>query len=119
MRPDIPLETRIQLYARSKWICEKCHRARADTVHHILPVSLAGSNELSNLLHVCDVCHTQIHPWLNVNGLRRVCNIIREDDICTVYSGVRKEQHNVIILENYNQDDIRNAISEIKESVQE
>jgi hypothetical protein len=119
MRTPIPYDIEYKLYLRSKGICEQCHQARATTIHHISGVSFEGSNLLSNLLHVCNACHSKIHPWLNVNGLRRVCTPIRADVLCTIYASMRKEKRNVTLLETYSSLDIRNAITEIKERAQE
>ena len=43
----------------------KCGR-RAELRHHIIPLSMGGSNRQKNLIAICATCHSVIHPWLVV-----------------------------------------------------
>jgi 5-methylcytosine-specific restriction endonuclease McrA len=38
--------------------------APAKDVHHIIPLSKGGANTLSNLIHLCDDCHSRRHRHL-------------------------------------------------------
>jgi ATP-dependent DNA helicase RecQ len=49
---------------------EICQRGEAD-VHHLVPRSLGGSDEASNLVTLCDGCHGAHHPNLQVSLSRR------------------------------------------------
>ena len=52
-------------YIAAHPLCEMCRRegriTPAAEVHHILPVSQGGTNEASNLMALCQSCHTKIH----------------------------------------------------------
>ena len=37
-------------------------------VHHLLPVSMGGNNELYNLAVLCPNCHRILHLWLDQKG---------------------------------------------------
>ena len=49
--------------------CE-CRREDAD-VHHLIPRSLGGSDDPSNLVTLCDGCHAAFHPNLQAKLSRR------------------------------------------------
>jgi RecQ family ATP-dependent DNA helicase len=49
---------------------EVCQRGEAD-VHHLMPRSLGGSDEPSNLVTLCDGCHGAHHPNLQASLSRR------------------------------------------------
>ena len=59
--------------ARSHGICEVCGERPATVMHHRLPRSAGGGNDLGNLLHVCqEPCHAYIHDhpqWAYERGL--------------------------------------------------
>jgi ATP-dependent DNA helicase RecQ len=48
-----------------------CQRQDAD-VHHLIPRSLGGSDDPSNLITLCDGCHAAHHPNLQVRLSRRL-----------------------------------------------
>lgn len=48
---------------------EACDKGAAD-IHHLIPRSLGGTDDLSNLVTLCDGCHAAYHPTLQV-GLAR------------------------------------------------
>jgi HNH endonuclease len=61
-RKDIPIDTLRSLSARSGIRCEyvspqgkHCNSAYCIEVDHILPIAMGGTNELSNLRHVCRI----------------------------------------------------------------
>jgi ATP-dependent DNA helicase RecQ len=45
---------------------EECNRGEAD-VHHLIPRSIGGSDEPSNLVTLCDGCHGAHHPNLQAS----------------------------------------------------
>ena len=45
-------------------VCERCGRAKATIVHHIVPKREGGSDDPINLMAVCSLCHAQIHARL-------------------------------------------------------
>lgn len=49
----------------------RCQRQDAD-VHHLIPRSLGGSDDPSNLITLCDGCHATHHPNLQVRLSRRL-----------------------------------------------
>lgn len=59
-------------YAASHPLCEKCLSEGRVTlmqeVHHIVPVSRGGTNDLSNLMSLCRSCHTKLH--IEMDGRR-------------------------------------------------
>ncbi|TBA24096.1 RecQ family ATP-dependent DNA helicase [Rhizobium ruizarguesonis] len=66
-------DTRRLVLARDGYKCVSCStkvRSREADVHHLLPRSMGGSNELSNLVTLCDGCHAAHHPNL-AGGLAR------------------------------------------------
>ena len=52
-------------YAAAHPLCERCLKEGRLTpmkeVHHILPVSQGGDHRDSNLMSLCQSCHTKIH----------------------------------------------------------
>ena len=52
-------------YIKEHPFCEECFKdgkmVLAEEVHHILPVSRGGTNEVSNLMALCQSCHTKMH----------------------------------------------------------
>lgn len=51
-------------YIKAHPLCEECHKQSkltpAEEVHHILPLSKGGGNEMSNLMSLCKSCHSRI-----------------------------------------------------------
>ncbi len=52
-------------YAQSHPVCERClaegRLTPVEEVHHIVPVSRGGQHVDSNLMSLCQSCHTKIH----------------------------------------------------------
>ena len=52
-------------YARAHPLCEMCLKegrmTPVEEVHHILPISQGGNHRESNLMSLCQSCHTKIH----------------------------------------------------------
>ena len=56
-------ETRKKALKRDKFRCQKCGAKNVKLhVHHIVPVSAGGSDELYNLITLCEKCHFDNHP---------------------------------------------------------
>lgn len=54
-------ELRRQIYARDQWACQVCRRHcpnRIIACHHIIPVRCGGSDDPSNLVTLCNSCHS-------------------------------------------------------------
>ena len=52
-----------QVRKRDGYRCTQCGAKDVELhVHHIVPLSLGGSNEDNNLTTLCDYCHGEIHP---------------------------------------------------------
>lgn len=56
------------LYVKQHPLCERCLKegriTPVEEVHHIVPLSRGGTNEFSNLMSLCQSCHTKIHHEL-------------------------------------------------------
>ncbi len=52
-------------YVSAHPLCEMCLKdgrlTPVEEVHHIKPVSQGGTNEFSNLMSLCQSCHTKLH----------------------------------------------------------
>ena len=55
-------------YAAAHPLCEQCLKegrlTSVEEVHHILPISQGGTHDTSNLMSLCQSCHTKIHHEL-------------------------------------------------------
>ncbi|MEA4874383.1 MULTISPECIES: HNH endonuclease signature motif containing protein [Bacillota] len=62
-------------YAREHPLCEMCEEngrlTSAEEVHHILPISLGGTHDKSNLMSLCKSCHNKIHLELGDRQIRK------------------------------------------------
>ncbi|WP_085033299.1 RecQ family ATP-dependent DNA helicase [Ensifer aridi] len=68
-------ETRRLVLERDGYQCVSCSTKLSSSnadVHHLLPRSMGGSDELSNLVTLCDGCHAAHHPNLAGGLARRV-----------------------------------------------
>lgn len=61
-------------YVQSHPYCEKCLEqgklAPVKDVHHIVPLSRGGKNEMSNLMSLCHSCHEKIHVELGDRNVK-------------------------------------------------
>jgi hypothetical protein len=48
--------------------CFVC-RGKAECRHHIIQLQNGGINLKENIVHLCNKCHSDIHPWLKNNML--------------------------------------------------
>ncbi|NHC33969.1 HNH endonuclease [Scytonema millei] len=58
---------RQEVLRRDNRICQVCGKEHSGQVHHILPRSQGGTNDLANLITLCGKCHMVISPvpeWL-------------------------------------------------------
>ncbi|MHA1286033.1 MAG: HNH endonuclease [Candidatus Thorarchaeota archaeon] len=56
-------EQRKKCYKRDHYTCQVCgkHCGRKEIqAHHIIPYKEKGTNDLSNLITLCNVCHAQV-----------------------------------------------------------
>ncbi len=60
---SIPPATRRKVLAQARHRCQTpgCNHTRFLEIHHVVPRSKGGSNELSNLRAHCSACHARIH----------------------------------------------------------
>ncbi len=57
--------TKATVFMRDGFVCLLCKKRKEPKelrVHHVVPLSLGGSNELRNLITVCINCHKFVHP---------------------------------------------------------
>ncbi|MDJ0796020.1 MAG: HNH endonuclease [Calothrix sp. MO_167.B12] len=60
-------EIRQEVLERDNRQCQVCGKEHSAQVHHIIPRSQGGTNELSNLIVLCGRCHmliSPVPPWL-------------------------------------------------------
>ena len=57
----IPTATRRAVYAREGYACALCERNGAIHIHHAIPRSRGGTNNLGNLIALCPLCHAIAH----------------------------------------------------------
>ncbi|MBD1831147.1 HNH endonuclease [Cyanobacteria bacterium FACHB-472] len=60
-------EIRQQALRRDNRTCQVCRKEHSGQVHHIIPRSKGGTDDLSNLITLCGRCHMVISPvpeWL-------------------------------------------------------
>ena len=63
-RHGVPIDLKKKVYDRDKDICKLCSTRffnMTKEVHHILPVSENGGDDLVNLILLCNNCHTIVH----------------------------------------------------------
>lgn len=56
-------------YVKSHPLCEECLKegryTPVEEVHHILPLSVGGTNDFNNLMSLCRSCHLKKHFEMN------------------------------------------------------
>lgn len=53
------------VYQRAERRCQNCGKGDVELhAHHIVPLSVGGTNELSNLACLCRDCHRRIHSHM-------------------------------------------------------
>ncbi len=59
-RARIPLETRLEVFARDRWRCKICNRTSHEApleVDHIIPLSRGGTDDKDSLQALCRDCN--------------------------------------------------------------
>ena len=55
-------EIRREVYKKDNWTCQKCGAKNTKLyAHHLIPLFEGGSNELKNLVTLCEECHKDMH----------------------------------------------------------
>lgn len=63
--PDDWDDLRREVYARDGYRCANCGATDVDLhAHHIVPLSVGGTNERTILVTLCQDCHQRIHPHM-------------------------------------------------------
>jgi len=52
---------RREVFERDGHVCKKCKETEPLTVHHILEKTNGGTNEINNLVTLCEKCHVTVH----------------------------------------------------------
>lgn len=66
-----------QCKIKAGYCCQKCGKSFINNkislhAHHIIPLSKGGRNVLSNLIAVCENCHSKIHgKTINTSRFKR------------------------------------------------
>jgi 5-methylcytosine-specific restriction endonuclease McrA len=64
-REKVPPEVKEQLRAAANYQCVLCSEPQTQwlklEIHHLIPRSLGGSNDVDNLMPICPNCHSKIH----------------------------------------------------------
>lgn len=69
--PDRWNVLRKAVYRRDDYRCQGCnaqggkHGSNELHAHHIVPLSMGGSNMKSNLITLCDKCHARVHGGMS------------------------------------------------------
>ena len=58
---SIPNSVRKKVYRRDGYRCALCDSTKGLQVHHVIPRSEGGSNQLQNLICLCWKCHAAAH----------------------------------------------------------
>lgn len=60
---QLSTKKRKKVLERDDFVCQNCGAESSLEIHHIVPQMVGGSNELSNLVALCQECHRQVpHP---------------------------------------------------------
>jgi 5-methylcytosine-specific restriction endonuclease McrA len=65
-----PDQVKLIARRRDHAICQHCHQADQPVqVHHLIPKHQGGTDDLDNLITLCERCHRQIHRRFTVEQL--------------------------------------------------
>ena len=98
----LSLSVRNNVHRKYKSKCGNCG-GTGEHIHHIVPISLGGSNNIGNLVLLCADCHHKIHDISALKGhnlTKEVCKKYREQGIST-RSGKWWGRQPVTLPENY------------------
>lgn len=63
--PDNWDDLRRMIYERDHYECANCAASDVELhAHHIVPLSLGGTNRMTNLITLCRTCHELLHPHM-------------------------------------------------------
>ena len=69
IRKAVNEKVRYQVFSRDSFRCQACGRGAKDevklTVDHVVPVDWGGSNDISNLLTLCEECNRGKKAWVD------------------------------------------------------
>lgn len=68
---------REKILARDNWACVKCGSKEFLHIHHLIPRSKGGSDEPSNLVTLCEKCHSGIHIERQVSLGKRFLSFVK------------------------------------------
>jgi len=55
-------QIRREVYRKDNWACKRCGAKNTKLyAHHLIPLIEGGSNELKNLVSLCEECHKDMH----------------------------------------------------------
>ncbi len=69
MRKAVNEKVRYQIFSRDSFRCKACGRSADDgvklTVDHVIPVDWGGTNDMLNLITLCDECNRGKKAWVD------------------------------------------------------
>lgn len=79
MAPGLSQTRRLAIFERDDYTCQDCgHKGESGNkpgnvqVHHIVPRALGGTNDKSNLITLCTVCHPKRDAAAHPGGKKRM-----------------------------------------------
>lgn len=57
-------EIRAEVLERDSQSCRECGRTNLLHIHHLVPLSKGGTNDIENLITLCGNCHQVEHPHI-------------------------------------------------------
>lgn len=71
---------------RCRGICFVC-KQEAFIQHHIIQIQHGGYDKLFNRIHLCEMCHYEVHPWMSYEFLQE-----QEPDIRSHMDSIQRER---------------------------
>jgi hypothetical protein len=56
---------------KDNYTCQDCKKHDNYLVHHVIPLALEGSNDVNNLITLCDECHGERHKKIFLDLYKR------------------------------------------------
>ncbi|MCX7596799.1 MAG: HNH endonuclease [Fischerella sp.] len=103
-------EIRSKVLQRDNRKCQVCGKEYSGQVHHIIPKSKGGTNDLSNLILLCGRCHMLISPvpeWL----ITKLWNIPSEE-ISSAAAAVQNRIDEVMAAHSKKEDGVMGRVEE-------
>lgn len=57
-----------KLINATRYACFVCAK-RAEVGHHVIQLQHGGTNDVFNIVPICESCHADIHPWLPTEAM--------------------------------------------------